>query len=97
VKREKSGRPKNLDGEWKPLPDMDSYARFDGGAVEVRFHPGFEPDGELVSHFGERVAVHAERMDKGQWSIILTAPDGHDVHIDLWSRTRIHVLWRDEG
>ena len=94
MKRDKGGRPTNLDGSFADAFTEDGYTRYFAGPAEVRFHPGYEPDGELVTR--ERVHVHAERMDAGLWAIILTAPDGHDIHISLSSKARIRVLWRDE-
>lgn len=92
--KDESARPENLDGPWDAGKTEDGYVRYFAGPAEVRFHPGYEPDGELVTR--QRVSVHAERMSPGQWSLILTAPDGHNIHIDLHSKKRIHVLWRDE-
>lgn len=95
MKHDKSGKPENLDGDWQAQPDMDGYTIFRAGPSTVRYHPGYEPDGELVTA-NRRVSVHAERMDSGSWSIILTDENGHDTHIDLWSKKPIHVMWRDE-
>lgn len=89
-------RNQTLDGQWAPdrSPDHHDYQYYRAGPIAVRFHEGFEPDGELVTR--EPVTVHIERMDRGYWSLILTAADGTEVHVNFYSQRRIGVSWRNE-
>lgn len=83
-----------LDGKWDHSVGEYDYQEYANGDVTVRFHPGYEPDGELVTT--APVSVHLERMGAQSWSLILTDAAGNETHVDLWSKSAISVLWREE-
>jgi hypothetical protein len=95
-RRPPAPRPENLDGAWvtDPEPGQHGYEVHRHGPALVRYHPGYEPDGELVMR--DIVSAHMERMDKGAWFLALDFADGHRVCVDLNSKSRIHVRWRAE-